>query len=47
MLVKRYYVHEMIYDQFRDAMVEFTKSIKTGDGFEPDVTVGPIQNSMQ
>lgn len=47
MLVKRYYVHEKIYDQFRDSMVEFTKSIKTGDGFEPDVTVGPIQNSMQ
>ncbi|OCK81832.1 aldehyde dehydrogenase [Lepidopterella palustris CBS 459.81] len=47
MLVKRFYIHEKIYDRFRDAMVEFTKTIKTGDGFEPDVLVGPIQNSMQ
>ncbi|KAF2199026.1 aldehyde dehydrogenase-like protein [Delitschia confertaspora ATCC 74209] len=48
MLAKRIYVHEKIYDQFRDAMVEFTKNnIKTGGGFEPDVVVGPVQNSMQ
>ncbi|KAJ6584965.1 aldehyde dehydrogenase-like protein [Mycena capillaripes] len=48
MLTKRIYVHENIYDQFRDAMVEFTKNhIKTGGGFEPDIVVGPIQNSMQ
>ncbi|KAK0633797.1 aldehyde dehydrogenase-like protein [Immersiella caudata] len=48
MLAKRIYVHEKIYDQFRDAMVEFTKNnIKTGGGFEPDVIVGPVQNSMQ
>lgn len=48
MLAKRIYVHESIYDQFRDAMVEFTKNhIKTGGGFEPDVVVGPVQNSMQ
>jgi acyl-CoA reductase-like NAD-dependent aldehyde dehydrogenase len=48
MLAKRIYIHENIYDKFRDAMVEFTKNhIKTGGGFEPDVVVGPIQNSMQ
>jgi acyl-CoA reductase-like NAD-dependent aldehyde dehydrogenase len=48
MLAKRIYIHESIYDKFRDAMVEFTKNnIKTGGGFEPDVVVGPIQNSMQ
>lgn len=47
MLIKRLYVHEKIYDRFRDSMVTFAKSIKTGDGFEPDVLVGPIQNSMQ
>ncbi|KAG9257139.1 aldehyde dehydrogenase-like protein [Emericellopsis atlantica] len=48
MLPKRIYIHEKIYDQFRDAMVEFTKNnIKTGGGFEADVVVGPIQNSMQ
>ncbi|RFU34291.1 hypothetical protein B7463_g2077, partial [Scytalidium lignicola] len=47
MLVKRLYVHEKIYDKFLEAMVEFTKNIKTGDGFDPDVLVGPLQNSMQ
>jgi acyl-CoA reductase-like NAD-dependent aldehyde dehydrogenase len=48
MLCKRIYIHEKIYDKFRDAMVEFTKNnIKTGGGFEPDVMVGPVQNSMQ
>lgn len=48
MLPKRIYIHEKIYDQFRDAMIEFTKTnIKTGGGFEEDVVVGPVQNSMQ
>lgn len=47
MLVKRLYVHEKIYDQFRDAMVKFTETIKTGDGFEEDILVGPLQNRMQ
>ncbi|OIW30388.1 aldehyde dehydrogenase-like protein [Coniochaeta ligniaria NRRL 30616] len=48
MCAKRIYVHESIYDEFRDAMVEFTKkNIKTGGGFEDGVVVGPVQNSMQ
>ncbi|CAH0018599.1 unnamed protein product [Clonostachys rhizophaga] len=47
MLIKRLYVHENIYDKFRDAMVAFAKTIKVGDGFEPEVLVGPLQNSMQ
>ncbi|EMR63992.1 putative aldehyde dehydrogenase protein [Eutypa lata UCREL1] len=48
MLAKRIYVHEKIYDQFREAIVEFTeKHIKTGGGFEGGITVGPIQNKMQ
>lgn len=48
MLAKRIYVHEKIYDQFREAIAEFTeKHIKTGGGFEGGITVGPIQNKMQ
>lgn len=48
MLVKRLYVHENIYDKFKEAMVNFAKKeIKVGDGFESDVVVGPLQNSMQ
>jgi acyl-CoA reductase-like NAD-dependent aldehyde dehydrogenase len=48
MLTKRIYIHESIYDEFRDKMVEFTKGkIKTGNGTEEGVVVGPIQNKMQ
>lgn len=48
MLTKRIYIHESIYDEFRDKMVEFTKqNIKTGGGTEDGVVVGPIQNKMQ
>jgi acyl-CoA reductase-like NAD-dependent aldehyde dehydrogenase len=45
--IKRIYVHESIHDQFRDAMVEFTKTLKVGDGTEEGVFLGPIQNKMQ
>lgn len=48
MLTKRIYIHESIYDDFRDRMVQFTKSnVKTGAGTEEGVIVGPIQNKMQ
>jgi acyl-CoA reductase-like NAD-dependent aldehyde dehydrogenase len=47
MLIKRVYVHEKIYDTFMHELVEFTKTIRTGDGFEADVMVGPVQNEMQ
>jgi len=48
MLTKRIYIHEKIYDQFRDAMVEFTKNnVRTSGGFEENIVNGPIQNSMQ
>lgn len=48
MLTKRIYIHESIYDEFRDKMVEFTKNnIKTGAGTEDDVVIGPLQNRMQ
>lgn len=48
MLTKRIYIHESIYEEFRDKMVEFTKSnIKTGAGTEDGVVIGPLQNKMQ
>lgn len=47
MMIKRLYVHEKIYDQLRDALVKATKELKSGEGFEPDVFFGPVQNSMQ
>ena len=45
--MKRIYVHESIYDKFREAMVQQVKGTKVGNGFDEDVTHGPIQNSMQ
>jgi acyl-CoA reductase-like NAD-dependent aldehyde dehydrogenase len=45
--IKRIYVHEDIHDEFRDAMVAFTKNLKVGAGTEEGVFLGPIQNSMQ
>ncbi len=45
--LKRIFVHEAIYDDFKDAMVRHTKTLKTGEGNEPDVFLGPVQNSMQ
>ncbi|PTB35613.1 uncharacterized protein TrAFT101_009349 [Trichoderma asperellum] len=48
MLAKRIYVHEAIYDQFKEALVQFTKEhVKNGGGLEPGVMVGPVQNKMQ
>ncbi|KAG8707314.1 hypothetical protein FRC08_000582 [Ceratobasidium sp. 394] len=44
---KRLYVHETIYDEFRDAFVEFSKTIKVGNGMDPDSQLGPIQNITQ
>ena len=44
---KRIYVHESIYDQFRTALVEITKSWKAGSPFADDTVLGPVQNKMQ
>jgi acyl-CoA reductase-like NAD-dependent aldehyde dehydrogenase len=45
--LKRIYIHESIYDEFRDAMVAYTKTLKVGAGTEADVFMGPLQNKMQ
>ena len=47
-VTKRLYVHEDVYDDVRDALVEFIDpNIKVGDGTAADTDLGPIQNSMQ
>jgi acyl-CoA reductase-like NAD-dependent aldehyde dehydrogenase len=47
-VTKRLYVHEDVYDEVRDALVEFINAnIKVGDGTKADTDLGPIQNSMQ
>ncbi|KAH7335022.1 Aldehyde/histidinol dehydrogenase [Rhizoctonia solani] len=44
---KRIYVHEKIYDKFRDELVKYAKSIKIGDGADPSAQLGPVQNILQ
>ena len=44
---KRLYVHEDIYDELTDALVEYAKTIKVGNGADPDTQLGPIQNKPQ
>ena len=44
---KRLYVHEKIYDEFLTELVEFSKTVKIGDGLNLESNLGPIQNKMQ
>ncbi|KIX10687.1 uncharacterized protein Z518_01771 [Rhinocladiella mackenziei CBS 650.93] len=45
--IKRIYVHEDIYEPFLQTMVEFTKTLKVGNGSVEGNFLGPLQNSMQ
>jgi acyl-CoA reductase-like NAD-dependent aldehyde dehydrogenase len=47
MAIKRVYVPESRYDQVCDSLAEMAKTYRVGEGFEPDVQMGPIQNKMQ
>ncbi|ODM15620.1 hypothetical protein SI65_08854 [Aspergillus cristatus] len=47
MMIKRLYVHERIYDEFRTKLAEFVKSLPVGDGTKPETFFGPVQNAMQ
>jgi acyl-CoA reductase-like NAD-dependent aldehyde dehydrogenase len=44
---KRLYIHEDIYDDLRDALVDYAKTVKVGDGSQQGTDLGPIQNRMQ
>ncbi|KAF8749792.1 aldehyde dehydrogenase family [Rhizoctonia solani] len=35
---KRLYVHEKIYDQFREELAKFAKTVKTGNGADPSLS---------
>ncbi|BDH63291.1 aldehyde dehydrogenase [Lysinibacillus sp. PLM2] len=48
MIAKRVYVHRSIYEKFVEKYVEAAnKWIRLGDPFNPDVTVGPVNNKNQ
>lgn len=44
---KRIYIHEDIYEDVKDALVDYAKTIKVGDGSKQGTDLGPIQNRMQ
>lgn len=44
---KRIYIHEDIYDEIAEAIAEYAKTVKVGDGSEQGTGVGPIQNKKQ
>ncbi|MDF3145143.1 MULTISPECIES: aldehyde dehydrogenase family protein [unclassified Streptomyces] len=44
---KRLYIHEDVYDEVRDALVDYARTVRVGDGAEADTQLGPIQNAPQ
>lgn len=45
--VKRVYVPEKLYESLIEAVARLARAHRVGDGFEPDIQMGPIQNKMQ
>ena len=45
--LKRIFVHEKIFDEFKAEMIKATEQLKVGEGNESEVFLGPIQNKMQ
>ncbi len=44
---KRLYIHEDVYDDVRDALVAYARTVKVGNGADSDTGLGPIQNRPQ
>lgn len=44
---KRMYVHKDIYDELKDALVAYARTVKVGDGADQGTQIGPIQNKAQ
>jgi len=45
--LKRLYVHEDLYADLAGTLIAYARQIKTGDGFESESALGPIQNRAQ
>ncbi|MCW8039819.1 aldehyde dehydrogenase family protein [Acinetobacter entericus] len=45
--LKRLYVHESIYEALTEKLVQIANAQVIGDGADPEVTFGPVQNKMQ
>lgn len=44
---KRMYVHKDIYEPLKQALVDYARTVKMGDGSEQGTQLGPVQNRMQ
>lgn len=47
MAIKRLYIEAPIYDAVCAELADRVARITVGDGFDPEVTMGPVQNAMQ
>lgn len=45
--MKRIYVHESIFDAFKEALVDAVQDFRIGNGLDFDISHGPLQNDMQ
>ncbi|MGD2100908.1 MAG: aldehyde dehydrogenase family protein [Acidimicrobiia bacterium] len=45
--VKRLYVHRSHYTEFADLFIDAVSDLVVGDGLDPDVTMGPLNNEPQ
>ncbi len=45
--IKRVYVEEPIFEQVVQALADMANAVKVGDGFDPDVKLGPVNNAPQ
>jgi succinate-semialdehyde dehydrogenase/glutarate-semialdehyde dehydrogenase len=43
----RFFVHEEIHDEFAEALSERVRSLRVGDGLEPDTQMGPLANARR
>ncbi|HEY4066621.1 MAG TPA: aldehyde dehydrogenase family protein [Burkholderiaceae bacterium] len=47
MAIKRLYVHERVHDDLCAELALLARAARVGDGFQPDVDYGPVQNVAQ
>ena len=43
----RFYIHRSRYQEFTDKFTAVAKALKTGDGLEPDIKMGPVANARR
>jgi acyl-CoA reductase-like NAD-dependent aldehyde dehydrogenase len=45
--IKRVYVEDAIFEAMAQALTEIARAVKVGNGLEPDVLLGPVNNAPQ